>query len=263
MIDAAVTDFEKTTKNYGGKEKAVYRRGEAGRAVVIMHEIPGLTPKVLGLGKMIADAGYRVALPSLFGQDGKPFDPLYGAQEFAAMCVSAEFNVFAANGSSPVVDWLRELCKDLAAETGGPVGAIGLCITGGFALSLTVGTNGVVRAPVMSEPSLPFSVPIISNVPEAVHLTDAEREEIAAATAPPVMGLRFRGDGHCQKARFDTYEALLKQRFVRIEIPSPDPAWDIKADAHSVLTKDHHSTPADHPTQVAFGRVLAFLKANL
>ena len=264
MNEATLDEFVPSSKTYHGKTKIVYRRGDAGPGVVLMHEIPGITPKLLGLGKLIAGAGYRVALPSLFGVDGKPPDPGYMAAEFGSMCVSAEFNGWAAHASSPVVDWLRALCKDLAAETHGPIGAIGLCITGGFALSLTVGTDGAVRAPVLSEPSLPFAVPGFAPA-AAVHLTPEEQREIAAAHEPPVLGLRFTNDVLCTRARFDTYERLLgKQRFVeRIEITSPDPAWQIPWYAHSVLTAHNELDPPEHPTRIAFDRVMAFLDRNL
>lgn len=175
--------------------------------------------------------------------------------------MSAEFAVFAADGSSPVVDWIRLLCADLARETGGDVGAIGLCITGGFTLSLTVGTNGKVTAPVMSEPSLPFALPFTHN-DAALHLTCEEQEEIRA-NGSDVMGLRFTGDALCKKARFDAYEALLgTPRFKRIELTSPDPTNDIGPFAYSVFTKDLVNAP-NNPTVLKLAEVLDFLDARL
>ncbi|HTD38612.1 MAG TPA: dienelactone hydrolase family protein [Candidatus Limnocylindrales bacterium] len=264
MIEATLDEYVRAEKTFGGKTKTVYRRGDTGPGVLLMHEIPGITPKLLGLGKVISDAGFRVAIPSLFGTDGAAPGPIAEVAQVLRMCINAEFNVWAGNGSSPVVDWLRELCKDVAAETGGPVGAIGLCITGGFALSLTVGTDGVVRAPVMSEPSLPFGMPGFSHGAD-LHLTPAERDEIHAAAAPPVMGLRFTSDSLCPKARFDAYADLLGPRFAphRIEIRSPDPAFGIKASAHSVLTQHNQDAPPDHPTKLAVEQVLTFLRENL
>lgn len=128
------------------------------------------------------------------------------------------------------------------------VGAIGLCITGGFALSLTVGTDGIVKAPVMSEPSLPFALPYTQN-DAAMHLTDAEKRAIAAETAPPVVALRFTEDWICPRTRFDSYQTLLGRRLTRIEIPSPHPL------AHAVLTNDFQPD--------AFNKITAFLNANL
>ena len=147
MIDPpGLAEFERTERTFLTKQRPVYRIGSTGPGVVLMHEIPGLTPDVPRLAKLISQSGFRVALPSLFGVDGCAPTGLIDDEELIRMCVSAQFSVFRANRSSPIVEWLRELCRDLAQETGGPVGAIGLCITGGFALSLVVDTSGMVRA---------------------------------------------------------------------------------------------------------------------
>ena len=46
-------------------------------------------------------------------------------------CVSREFSNWALNRTSPIIDWLRALARDLHEQCGGPgVGAIGMCFTG-------------------------------------------------------------------------------------------------------------------------------------
>ncbi len=252
--------FASEQKTFLNQTRTVYRIGDQGPGIVLMHEVPGMTPDVLRLAKLLELRGFRVALPSLFGTDGLAPSGLLDAEVLLKMCVSAEFAVFAANGSSPIVDWLRELCKDFARETNGNVAAIGLCITGGFALSLTVGTDGVVRAPVMSEPSLPFPLPFIHNS-AALHLSPAEVDGIRKAP-PKCLALRFTNDFRCRVERFDAYEALLADRLVRIEIHSPDTAHQIGSDAHSVLTTELNDTPG-HPTWAAFEQLIEFLRNNL
>jgi dienelactone hydrolase len=261
MLDAPqLSEFTASKVNLRGKTRTVYRMGDQGPGVILMHEIPGLTPNVLRLGKLICQNGFRVALPSLFGTDGALPSKAVDAEVAFRMCIDAEFSVFAANGSSAIVDWLRELCMAIARETGSKVGAVGLCITGGFALSLSVGTDGVVRAPVMSEPSLPFPMPFTDNA-AAVHLTPAE-QDVIRRTRPACMALRFKGDHHCRKERFDTYQGLLGTNLTRIELDSPDPAHGIGSMAHSVLTEELSDAPG-HPTWPAFLRVIEFLRANL
>jgi dienelactone hydrolase len=255
-----LSDFSVSDVTFLGTTRKVYRTGTSGPGIVLMHEIPGLTPEVLRLGKLLSDEGFRMALPSLFGTDGEPGSPLLDAVQVVRMCVNAEFAVFAANGSSPVVDWLRELCKALARETQGHVGAVGLCITGGFALSLMIGTDGVLQAPVMSEPSLPFPVPATQNG-AAMHLTSQEQDKLKR-TRPRCVALRFTGDTLCRAVRFDAYHSLLNDSLVRIEISSPDAAHGISDRAHSVLTQEL-SGAADHPTWIAYQRVVTFLKQQL
>jgi dienelactone hydrolase len=261
MIEApSLTEFRRTQMTFLGSTRTIYRIGDHGPGVVLMHEIPGMTPDVLRLGKLLALQGFRVALPSLFGTDGRKPTALIDDEELIRMCVSAEFSVFAANKSSRIVDWLRELCRDFAHETGGNIGAVGLCITGGFALSLTVDTDGTVRAPVMSEPSLPFPIPFTSNR-AAMHLSTAEQEWIRQ-NPTRCIGLRFTGDWRCRSERFDAYQTLLGDKFHRCEIQSPDKIYNIGSDAHSVLTQELSDSPG-HPTWAAFERVIEFLRANL
>jgi dienelactone hydrolase len=261
MIAApAIADFRYSRRSFLGVTRTVYTTGDRGPGVVLTHEIPGMTPEVLRLGKLIAQRGYRVALPSLFGKDGESLSKVRAALMLTRMCVNAEFAVFAANGSSPVIDWLRELCKDFARETGGSVAAIGLCITGGFALSLKVNTDGLVKVTVMAEPSLPFPVPFTSNS-AAMHLSPAEQDAVRQTPAA-CMALRFTGDVLCKRERFDAYQTLLGTNLIRIEIDSPDRAHNLGATAHAVLTQELHDSPG-HPTWAAFERVMAFLSANL
>ncbi|MFT3774319.1 MAG: dienelactone hydrolase family protein [Minicystis sp.] len=149
-----VAGFTETSFTHEGATRAVYRRG-AGPAVVVMHEIPGITPQVAAFATRVADEGFSVFLPHLFGTPNKPLTVPYAMGQLARACVSREFSVLAARGSSPITSFLRALCRHAHAEIGGKgVGAIGMCLTGNFALALMV--DPVVMAPVLSQPSLPF-----------------------------------------------------------------------------------------------------------
>src|SRR5580698_4909007 len=152
----ALEGFEETTFTHDGKTRSVYRRGK-GPGVVVMHEIPGIYPAVVSFATRVADAGFTVAMPHLFGVVGRPLSGGYLAGSMLGACISREFRVLAARESSPITHWLRALCRDLHASIGGKgVGAIGMCLTGNFALALMV--DEAVMAPVLSQPSLPFAV---------------------------------------------------------------------------------------------------------
>jgi dienelactone hydrolase len=70
------------------------------------------------------------------------------------LCISREIFLFAKGRSSPIVEWLKPLCRDAHDECGGKgVGVIGMCLTGGFALSMAV--DPAVQAPVLAQPGLP------------------------------------------------------------------------------------------------------------
>ena len=133
-----------------------YRKG-SGPGVIVIHEIPGITPLVAKFADEVVDAGFTVIMPSLVGTPGKPPSGVYLSQSMAKVCIAKEFTTFAMNRTSPVIAWLRALARSLHAEVGGPgVGAVGMCFSGGFALGMMV--DDLMLAPVLSQPSLPFPV---------------------------------------------------------------------------------------------------------
>jgi dienelactone hydrolase len=134
--DDSLGDFEARPVSFDGVCKTVHVSG-AGPAVVVMAEMPGISPHVARFSRWIRDAGFTVYMPSLFGRDGAYPTVEEGIATFQAACVSAEFHAFAANKASPVTRWLRALARVAHHECGGPgVGAIGMCFTGNFALTM-------------------------------------------------------------------------------------------------------------------------------
>lgn len=246
---------------HDGKTRTVYRKGD-GPAVVLMHEIPGITPDVRRFAERVADAGFAVYLPHLFGTPEKPFSNGYVACMSAHACISREFAVFAARQSSPICDWLRALCRHAHAERGGNgVGALGMCLTGNFALALMVDES--VMAPVLSQPSLPF--PLGKARRSALHLSDADLNLVKqrAANGVGVLGLRFTHDPLCPPERFDRLRDELGEGFEGISIDSaPGNPYGHPRDAHSVLTR-HLIDEAGQPTRAALDRVLSFFRERL
>ena len=144
----SLTGFTERSFTHDGKTRPVYWRG-SGPGVVIMHEIPGITPQVARFAEWVADAGFSAVMPQMFGVPGKPISTGYIVKEIARACISREFSVLAAHQSSPITDWLRALCRSVHTELGGRgVGAIGMCLTGNFALSLMM--EPCLMAPVLS-----------------------------------------------------------------------------------------------------------------
>ena len=135
---------------------STYRKG-VGPGVVIVHEIPGITPEVMRFADEVVDRGYTVVLPHLFGHPGAPATTSQIVKAIARVCVSNEFTKLKAGVTSPVADWLRSLARRLHGELGGPgVGALGMCLTGGFALAMMVDDS--IAAPVVAQPSLTAAI---------------------------------------------------------------------------------------------------------
>lgn len=260
----ALDGFSVTGFCHEGVTRAVYRAG-SGPGVLLMHEIPGITPPVIRLARALVDAGFTVAMPHLFGTPGKPWSLPYTWASLAKVCVRREFRVLASQQSSPITRWLRALAGALDRELGGGgIGALGLCLTGNFALALML--DGAVVAPVLAQPSLPLATGGSAARRGALHLSPQElrcvRDRLEARQGK-VLGLRFTGDPLCPPERFAHYRQALGQAFEAIEIDSsPDNPHGIHRYAHSPLTNDLVDRDG-HPTQQALHRVLAFLRGQL
>jgi len=256
-----LADFERTDVTYDGVTRPLFRGG-AGPAVVVMHEIPNLHPGVIAFAQRVIAAGFTVYMPSLFGEPGAPVTVGSNMRSLLRACVSREFATWATHKTSPITSWLRALARDAHAACGGPgVGAIGMCLTGGFALAMMV--DDTVVAPVLSQPSVPF--PLTAAQRRDLGVSDADLAVIRrrAAEGTCVMGLRFTGDRLVPEARFARLREELGDRFLAIELDSSrGNPHGLPRRAHSVLAFDYVDTPG-HPTRVALDRVLAFLRERL
>ncbi len=253
-------DFERTEFSHEGRTLPVWRRG-TGPGVVVIHEVPGITPQVADFGRRVSDAGFTVAMPELFGTNGKGYGANVVGQLLRA-CVSREFHVLAAHGSSPITDTLRALARSLHEELGGPgVGALGMCLTGNFALSLMM--DECLMAPVLSQPSLPFGLGAERRA--SLHLSPEElaNAKKRCAQGVKVLGLRFTHDPLVPPERFETLRRELGDGFEAVEIDSsPGNPHGIPRTAHSVVTKDLVDEEG-HPTRQALDRVLGFFSERL
>ncbi len=257
-----VPGFQSVETTLLDETRTVYRRGE-GPPVLVMHEIPGITPAVARFATRLADEGFSVAMPTLFGTPMRAFSIPYMVESQARVCVSREFALFSGRRASPITEWLRALCRQLHEEHGGAnVGAIGMCVTGNFALALMV--DPFLMAPVLSQPSLP--VGLGSSYARELHVSDEQLATIkkrARTEGVDVLGLRFTHDRLCPGARFERLREELGDHFEGIEIDSgPGNAHGIGRLAHSVVTQDLVDEDG-HPTQAALHRVLSFFRERL
>ena len=257
----ALAGFEKSTFEHGGLTRDVYRAGE-GPAVIIIHEVPGMHPGVIDFGRRVQAAGFTAVMPSLFGTPGRPFSGFYTLQSMVKGCVAREFTTWATDRTSPIIDWLRALAAEEHERCGGKgVGAVGMCFTGGFALGMMVDDR--MRAPVLSQPSLPFGLG--SKRKRAIGISDADLERVKSRVADGacVMGLRFTADRAVPEERFQTLKDALGNGFIAVEINSePGNPHGISKTAHSVLTRDFVDEEG-HPTRDALERVLTLFREQL
>ena len=267
MANDGLGDF--TTREFEalGKRRSVYEIG-SGPAVIVIAEMPGITPAVADFARRVAEIGCTAVVPHLFGEPGRSpttakHRPDVGVfvRSIVPACVSREFHVLATGKTSPVVAWLRELARDAHERCGGPgVGAVGMCFTGGFALAMA--TDDRLLAPVLSQPSLPFG--LTGRQRESI---DISPDDLAAVkqrcdAGLQVVGLRFTGDKLVPGERFEFLRRELGDAFVAIELDDESANPDAPNSPHSVLTEHLIDRPGE-PTRDALDRVLDLFRSRL
>lgn len=220
-----------------------YRKG-SGPGVIVIHEVPGVTPKVIDFAEEVVARGFTVVMPSLFGRPEAEATRSEALRSVARICVSKEFSIFARGQTSPVVRWLRSLARELHAQTGGAgVGVVGMCFTGGFALAMLA--DAPVVAPVLAQPASPAPVGKSRKADLGLSPADLDSVRTKVAGGCEVLGLRYQDDP-AVGTRFQTLRREFGDRFIAVEFPGRK-----------------HSTLTEHRQQEGVHRVLAFLDEKL
>lgn len=238
-LTADISDFARRDFTFAGKTKPVLLIGDRGPAVIVIHEVYGFTPTLARFCRWLAEAGFRVYAPILLGTPDATNPEKITNRRLLGLCVSREFTLFATNKSSPIVEWLKPLARRAHQECGGPgVGVIGMCLTGGFALSMAV--DPVVLAPVLSQPGMPVSKA------GGLDISPTDLAKVKQRTRNDgleIQGYRFDGDPLSKAERFTTLRREFGDAFTGIELPAtcgnPDsPLARAGKPAHSVFTGD-------------------------
>jgi dienelactone hydrolase len=226
-----------------GMTRPTYRKG-TGPGVIVIHELPGITPAVIAFAEEVVASGFTVVMPHLFGRPETPANAGTTASALIQVCSSAEFTKLATGVTAPMSSWLRDLARTLHTELGGRgVGALGMCFTGGFALAMMVDES--VAAPVVAQPSVPFAVSKKRGADLNLSPADTDAVVARAAAGCQLLGLRYRTD-RATGTRFDVLRNLLGDNFIGVELEGKG-----------------HATLTEHRQQEAVDRVLAFLHQKL
>jgi dienelactone hydrolase len=168
--------------------------------LLLLPEIAGFSPGLRMFAERLIDARFRVYVPWLFGPLGKRA-PLRNA---IRLCVSREFANLRAGVSSPITTWLRALTAHISRHSAGAqVGAIGMCLTGAFAIPLIIDPRVVAAVAAGGfDPlrSLRYLNSCRSNLRKRTATskngrlpTPARRRRAASATRPPGQSPRASG----------------------------------------------------------------------
>lgn len=223
----------------------VFCEGREGPPILLLHELPGLTPETFWLARRLAGEGYTVYMPHLFGTPGKHST----MRNMLPIVFGWDWLPFR-DATPPVAGKLRRLALKIHAEhTNQRMGVIGMCLTGNLPPAfLDAKELPFVQAAVMSQPSLPLLRPSQLALSKK-HL------EAAKATGVEILGFRF---SHDEISPWERRVAL--QRFfgnqIDIHVLDSSPwnhdGYDTKA--HAVLTEemfDEHGNPSERRELVA------------
>ena len=267
----ALERFEQFSFASDGVAHPVYYAGDhRAPALLLLPEIAGFSPGLHLFAERLIEAGFRVYMPWLFGSFGKR-TPLRNA---IRLCISREFAYLRAGASSPVTTWLRALAAHISEHSGGArVGAIGMCLTGAFAIPLIIDPR--VAAAVAAQPSAPLS-PLwlafgIEGGSRSSHLNVSD-SEIAAARArleagdAPLHAVRCRPDRVCPRAKIERLRREFPVGLELREYAEIDERNCLGQRPHATYTKEYRIAPsasAEHYSRRAFADLVAFFDRHL
>ena len=260
--EAALDGFTKESFEADGKRRDIYRAGH-GPAVIIISEMPGITPLVAEFGRKVVAAGCTAVMPHIFGDPGRPASGVYVLQSFGPACISREFCALRPEEDQPD--------HGLAAQAGGG-GARTLWWTGGrcrrhvLHRRLRAGHDGRRHRAGTGAQSAVAALAVDKKHKADIGISDADlarvKERTAAGTCllgPAVQQrpllLRGRGSPPCgaswgmRSLRWSS----TRRRAIRTGIPRT---------AHSVLT-EHLQDREGTPTRAALDQTLTFFREKL
>jgi dienelactone hydrolase len=227
------------------------RPQNAGPPLLLLHELPGMTPECVEFARRLGDDHFTVYLPLLFGTTGTRLK----APHSLSPCTGPDF-VCVANRPSPMAALLSPLVDYIAARERNSssmqdvrIAVIGMCLTGNFPLTLLHHQD--IKAAVLSQPALPLSL-----LPGRATLFGLTEEQVAAVkqSKTPILAFRFQTDHISPAARFRSLKNAFGQQIELYPVPSDHPS-------HSVFTDDFEGNrPA---TSAAYARLVEFLRLHL
>lgn len=215
---------------------------ESGKTILLLHEIPGLSPTDLSLARCLAKEGFNVHAPLLFGTPGQ--DSVF--KGYRAACKSRLFECSKLKARSAILDKLEPMAECLATRTGGPIGVIGMCLTGILPLAMLLNK---VEAAVVCQPTLPFS--LWHGGPTGDQIEDlglGERDlSDAGDSSTPFLAMHYTSDKRSPVGRM---QALQKTFAGRVAVIS--------------LCGEHgHSSLAGDFNFLAFSDTVTYLRVRL
>lgn len=267
----AIERFDQFFFASSGLAHPVYYAGDRrDPSLLLLPELAGFSPGLRMFAERLVDARFRVFVPWLFG----PFGRRAPLRNGIRLCISREFANLRGGISSPITIWLRALAAHVSKHSGGePIGAIGMCLTGAFAIPLVIDPQVV--AAVAAQPSVPLSpLFMMFGIGRETRLSrlNVSDSEITAARArldagrAHLLSVRCRSDRICPRAKIER----LRQEFpAGLEIREYAEIGERNSRGerpHATFTKEYRlaaGASAEHYSRRAFADLVAFFARHL
>jgi dienelactone hydrolase len=260
--------FRFTTGEFG--HTVYYGGNRHDPPLLLMPELAGFSPGMLQFAARLRQARFQVYVPWLFG----PFGQRAPLRNAIRLCISREFANLRAGVSAPVTSWLRALAAHISQHNGGGrVGAIGMCLTGAFAIPLVIDPKVV--AAVAAQPSVPFSALFtVFGVGRGawMHQLNVSDSDIAKARdrltsgGAQMLALRNRADGICPREKLERFQHEFPVGLDVREYGDTDSRNSLGDRPHATFTKEYRIAPDaadDHPSRRAFADLISFFERYL
>lgn len=195
-----------------GIQKTIYRSKHGTMPLLILHELPGMSPSFLHYCRDMIGKDFRVYAPLLFKSPNEKMSQI----QQRLFCISREFKQLFTLRSvdedgAPFASWLLALVSEVSKQNPEKkIGVVGMCLTGSFAIAAIVHPS--VNAAISCQPSYPF----FRNI-ETLGLSKTQRQEVAdrasSLSIPCAKGYRYKGDRICRASHMRALKSVLGSSF--------------------------------------------------
>ena len=264
----------------GGRRWKVFvpERGRPNRSrppVLLLHEIPALSPGALQLAQRLSDR-FTVYVPLLFGGelDDNNNEFLRAWRPIEMAFFRPSWNALGS-GERKITRDLSGLCRTIVEEHGqdARLAVIGMCITGNIPLQLIGQKDPVpqLKGVVLAQPTIPI-LTCNAGQKQSLGISNEELERAKAQVRSAdlrILGFRFELDAVSPGERFVRLQEEFGPRFLDRTVLARDyvGADGMPAAAHAVLTDGF--CPAKkgppHPSagEKAYAKLCAYLEQTL
>lgn len=264
----------------GGRRWKVFvtERGRHDRRrppVLLLHEIPALSPGALKLAQRLSDR-FTVYVPLLFGGelDDNNNELLRAWRPIEIAFFRPSWNALGS-GERKITRDLSGLCRAIVKEHGpdARLAVIGMCITGNIPLQLVGQEDPIpqLKGVVLAQPTIPI-LTCTAEQKQSLGISDEELERakvrIRAANLR-VLGFRFELDAVSPPERFKRLQDEFGPRFLDRTLRAGDyvVADGMPAAAHAVLTDGFcpakKGPPHTSAGEKAYAKLCAYLEQTL